>query len=140
MERINLHVVRWFWSSQSASCQQFDWGGCGGNHNNFLSRVKCQEKCQTKLEKQSKQDTPNCQKYTETGTCVEDHSEEDIDQICSLEVSAGNCSGLEIRYYYDIETEDCQPFNYSGCQANLNNFKTIEACLDLCKVTTLDVM
>ena len=129
----NLHVDRWFWASQSASCEQFDWGGCGGNHNNFLSRGKCREKCHTEGGK------PNCQKYTETGTCLDDRSEEDIDQICSLEVSAGDCSGLEIRYYYDIETEDCQPFNFTGCRENQNNFKTIEACLDLCKVAG-DVM
>ena len=129
----NLDVDRWFWSSQSASCEQFDWGGCGGNHNNFLSRAKCLEKCQTQGEKRK------CRKYTETGTCVDDRSEEEIDEICSLEVSAGDCSGLEIRYYYDIETEDCQPFNFSGCQANQNNFRTLEACLDLCKVAG-DVM
>ena len=86
----------------------FSYSGCAGNSNNFLSRSKCQEKC-----------SPH----------------QDTDQICSLEVSPGDCSGLEIRYYYDIETEDCQPFNFTGCGANQNNFKTLEACLDLCVVS-----
>ena len=81
------------------------------------------------MEKQTQLEEPDCHKFTKAGTCM------DVDQICSLEVSPGNCSGLEIRYYYDIETEDCQPFNFSGCAENQNNFKTIEACLELCKET-----
>lgn len=36
---------RWFYNATIRSCVQFDYGGCGGNFNNFLSEKKCQEVC-----------------------------------------------------------------------------------------------
>ena len=95
--------MRYFYD-QTGDCSQFLYTGCGGNENNFLSRASCLSSCRPT-----------------------------VDQICSMAVAPGNCSGLEIRYFYDIESEDCQPFNFSGCGANKNNFQTKEACLDFCK-------
>lgn len=99
---------RYFYDGAENHCSEFLYTGCGGNENNFVSRAAC------------------------VTSCVED-TQLHIDEICSLELSAGNCSGLEIRYFYDIESEDCQPFNFSGCGANKNNFRSKEACLDFCK-------
>ena len=83
---------RYFYDGAENHCSEFLYTGCGGNENNFVSRAAC------------------------VTSCVED-TQLHIDEICSLELSAGNCSGLEIRYFYDIESEDCQPFNFSGCGA-----------------------
>ena len=33
---------RWYYNASSKSCEQFQYSGCGGNFNNFLSNVKNQ--------------------------------------------------------------------------------------------------
>ncbi|KAL1421527.1 hypothetical protein MTO96_023055 [Rhipicephalus appendiculatus] len=50
-------------------------------------------------------------------------------------METGICTGYFSRYYYDNENEICLPFLYSGCQANANNFETLEECRTTCKPT-----
>lgn len=36
---------RWFFNPVKGKCEQFSYGGCGGNKNNFKTKVECQEAC-----------------------------------------------------------------------------------------------
>ena len=36
---------RWFHNSISGQCEQFIYGGCGGNENNFMTLEECQQQC-----------------------------------------------------------------------------------------------
>lgn len=36
---------RWFYNSKSKSCEQFIYGGCEGNRNNFVMSDECQNMC-----------------------------------------------------------------------------------------------
>lgn len=37
-----------FFNSQSGRCEQFSFGSCGGNANNFMDQTQCELKCQGK--------------------------------------------------------------------------------------------
>ncbi|XP_053397615.1 kunitz-type serine protease inhibitor nigrescinin-2-like [Mercenaria mercenaria] len=37
--------TRYFYNPQTSTCEQFDYGGCWGNDNNFASLQLCQETC-----------------------------------------------------------------------------------------------
>ena len=37
---------RWYYNTTSQSCEQFNYGGCDGNENNFQDLAACQEACQ----------------------------------------------------------------------------------------------
>ena len=39
------YVVRYHWDQSSHSCVPFNYGGCGGNGNNFTDKVPCQVYC-----------------------------------------------------------------------------------------------
>lgn len=41
------YVPRWFYNSQTGNCEQFSYGSCGGNTNNFMDRQTCEAKCQS---------------------------------------------------------------------------------------------
>ena len=40
-------MPRWFYNKQSGSCEEFRYGGCQGNDNNFMSQAECEGKCST---------------------------------------------------------------------------------------------
>ncbi|XP_012044645.3 trophoblast Kunitz domain protein 1-like isoform X1 [Ovis aries] len=45
---------------------------------------------------------------------------------------AGSCKNKTARYFYNAKTGCCEPFVYSGCEGNKNNFNTIGDCLKSC--------
>jgi hypothetical protein len=53
--------------------------------------------------------------------------------VCSLPQVEGPCSGSLPQYYYDMETDSCQLFNYGGCQGNRNRFDSIVQCEQRCR-------
>ena len=55
-----------------------------------------------------------------------------VEEICSEPVKPGPCFDELERYYYDREEEMCKSFIYGGCDGNLNNFETLEACNAFC--------
>ena len=39
------YFERFFYNKNTGSCDQFVYGGCGGNANNFDSQESCNRKC-----------------------------------------------------------------------------------------------
>ncbi|KAM6194589.1 WAP four-disulfide core domain protein 3 [Sarcoramphus papa] len=53
--------------------------------------------------------------------------------ICHLPPVTGPCRGRFRHYAYNPATGTCQPFIYSGCGGNPNNFITVEECQQVCQ-------
>uniref|UniRef100_A0A8C6S9S5 Tissue factor pathway inhibitor n=1 Tax=Neogobius melanostomus TaxID=47308 RepID=A0A8C6S9S5_9GOBI len=98
---------RFFFSIDSGRCESFEYGGCGGNDNNFLSKEECEESCVVSEDKDP----------------------------CQLPEAPGPCRGLVSRYLYDPEIHDCRHFFYGGCFGNANNFRSMDACKTRCQNT-----
>uniref|UniRef100_A0A3B3QQM4 Tissue factor pathway inhibitor n=1 Tax=Paramormyrops kingsleyae TaxID=1676925 RepID=A0A3B3QQM4_9TELE len=47
---------------------------------------------------------------------------------CALKKDEGLCKALLDRFYFDVETKQCESFGYGGCGGNANNFETVEEC------------
>ncbi|XP_051838868.1 kunitz-like toxin PcKuz2 [Antechinus flavipes] len=39
------YFLRWFFNKDTKKCETFIYGGCGGNRNNFYSKIQCIGKC-----------------------------------------------------------------------------------------------
>ncbi|XP_003379276.1 putative kunitz/Bovine pancreatic trypsin inhibitor domain protein [Trichinella spiralis] len=100
----NEHHQRWFFDNASQSCQQFTYGGCGGNGNNFKSHSMCMAKCGPALP----------------------------ENPCNHPPDRGDCSGHFVRFFYDYNAETCKQFIYGGCTGNGNNFATQFDCEQKC--------
>ena len=97
---------------------QFYWSGCGGNSNNYYSEEECLDVCTG----DGNQDS--------TTTLAGD---KDPQEVCAMTSDHGGCSTPSTRYYFQPLTGTCQPFKYSGCQGNENNFHSLEECHHFCK-------
>ena len=47
-------------------------------------------------------------------------------------MTVGTCSSFTMRYFWNASSFKCETFQYSGCDANGNNFETEEDCLSEC--------
>ncbi|XP_061378993.1 spondin-1-like [Danaus plexippus] len=53
-------------------------------------------------------------------------------EICTLPVSVGPCRGYDERWFFDRPRVACEPFGYTGCGGNENNFRTRQICEQTC--------
>ncbi|KAK3569483.1 hypothetical protein QTP86_031416, partial [Hemibagrus guttatus] len=96
---------RFYFNIETFRCEPFEYGGCGGNENNFKTLEECEEMC---LEKDSK-------------------------SPCHLVDEPGPCRGLVPRYFFDSKVNQCRRFFYGGCFGNANNFRSLKECKNRCQ-------
>ena len=106
---------RYFYNNTANECQQFVYGGCGGNGNNYKSLEECAKQC----------DTGTTQKQSQ----VFDKS------ACLLKSAPGPCYAYFERFFYNTRTSKCEQFVYGGCQGNANRFSTEAECQQSCAFT-----
>ncbi|KAM9365118.1 carboxypeptidase inhibitor SmCI-like [Pholidichthys leucotaenia] len=96
---------RFFFDATSGRCEVFEYGGCGGNANNFETLEECEEACVVSDDKNP----------------------------CQLEMVIGPCRGLVARYFFDNTSQQCKRFYYGGCFGNANNFRSMAECQERCQ-------
>ncbi|XP_019126602.2 tissue factor pathway inhibitor a isoform X2 [Larimichthys crocea] len=96
---------RFFFNVDTGHCELFEYGGCGGNANNFETLEECEE------------------------TCVVSENK----NPCHLAEAPGPCRGLVTRYFFDSGSQQCKHFYYGGCFGNANNFKSMAECQAKCQ-------
>ncbi|NXJ85414.1 TFPI1 inhibitor, partial [Trogon melanurus] len=107
--------VRYYFNIQSRECEVFEYGGCHGNENNFLTLEECQKNCVV------------------TGQYPFFYPPIEKPNFCFQEKDPGICRGYFSRYFYNKETKLCEVFKYGGCLGNQNNFKNLEDCQTTCQ-------
>lgn len=103
---------KWYFNSELSKCEQFIYGGCQANGNNFNSYQECSAACEPKVI---------------LG-----------DSACQLLPDSGPCRMYLERFYFNAQTGQCQKFVYGGCQGNSNNFQDESSCLQACSVKSND--
>uniref|UniRef100_A0A0N5AGB2 Kunitz/Bovine pancreatic trypsin inhibitor domain protein n=1 Tax=Syphacia muris TaxID=451379 RepID=A0A0N5AGB2_9BILA len=104
------YVPRWFYNLQTGRCEQFSYGSCGGNLNNFLDRDTCEMRCQTTNTLNEAQIPPRCAQPKDEGT--------------------GN--GYNVRWYFNTRNLRCEQMVYRGNDGNDNQFSTLGSCQQAC--------
>ncbi|KAM8855596.1 tissue factor pathway inhibitor a isoform 2-T2 [Spinachia spinachia] len=95
---------RFFFNVDTGHCEQFEYGGCRGNANNFKTLEECEETCVVSDDKNP----------------------------CHLDEAPGPCRGLLTRYFFDTNVQRCRHFFYGGCFGNANNFNSMLDCQAKC--------
>ncbi|OCT64301.1 WAP, Kazal, immunoglobulin, Kunitz and NTR domain-containing protein 1 [Xenopus laevis] len=95
--------LQWYYDSQSGDCHTFVHRGCPGSGNIFYTYEECRLSCHAR--------PPD---------------------LCSLPPVRGTCKVPEWRWAYSTMMRQCFSFVYGGCQGNLNNFESKQACEERC--------
>ncbi|XP_077174566.1 putative Kunitz-type serine protease inhibitor [Paroedura picta] len=142
--RCRAAFPRWWFNATSQACQEFIFGGCKGNANNFLSEEDCARRCRPGGEEVEKMtDTPQTSPGGAESSPTEaaptsgrrHHPAEDtvhFREYCASPRVTGRCRASFPRWFFDLETQTCKMFIYGGCGGNRNNYLLEEDCLRQC--------
>ncbi|KAK5621387.1 hypothetical protein CRENBAI_007610 [Crenichthys baileyi] len=114
-------IKRWFYNKEKGICQNFIYGGCRGNKNNYNSEDSCMTTCTGVTVLPSSKKVPQ-----------DDKGPADAADRCSLSPESGLCRAAFPKFYYDPDSASCQSFVYGGCGGNANNFDSMEECMTAC--------
>ncbi|XP_075556650.1 actinia tenebrosa protease inhibitors-like [Dermacentor variabilis] len=123
------YFPRYYYNATTNSCDQFIYGGCRGNPNNFKSLEKCQSVCVIALADYIRS---NPVLSRSLGMPVHLTLAVQLNPVCEEPKQPGPCAGYFPRFYFNDETKTCEPFIYGGCKGNGNNFYTLEECNSTC--------
>ncbi|KRZ68845.1 Papilin, partial [Trichinella papuae] len=151
---------RWYFDFQLSKCKTFTYSGCGGNENNYRTEEECEISCkehhQPVCPKRTSplvdtngnlfdcflQSCPNdfkCIYTSEKAYCCPDILNNEVASnlktrpaLCEQRKERGFCDLFELRFYYDVQLEECNYFFYGGCGGNQNNFKRLSDCKQTC--------
>ncbi|VDO28023.1 unnamed protein product [Haemonchus placei] len=104
------YVPRWFFNAQSGQCEQFSYGSCGGNENNFADRSVCEIKC------------------LRAHSTLLSH----VPERCTYERDGGSGKGYNVKWYFNMKNLRCEQFVYEGRGGNQNQFETLSDCERYC--------
>lgn len=95
--------ISWYYEAKRNNCFTFTYSQCNKNRNHFDSYETCMLSCGAELS-----------------------------APCSLPSLQGPCKAYEPRWAYSSTLKQCQSFIWGGCGGNENNFKSKEACEEMC--------
>ncbi|XP_074140708.1 tissue factor pathway inhibitor 2 [Sminthopsis crassicaudata] len=98
------HREQYFFNLSSMACERLLLGGARGSHNRFPDAAACESFC-------GPAKRPN---------------------FCFSPLDPGSCSSDVPRYYFNWESKRCEPFTYTGCGGNENNFVSQKDCTKVC--------
>ncbi|XP_059760656.1 kunitz-type protease inhibitor 2 isoform X2 [Balaenoptera ricei] len=113
-------IPRWWYNVTEGSCQQFVYGGCGGNDNNYMTKEECLAKCAGVT-------VPRRQDSDELSSDIFDYEEH-----CTAKAVTGPCRASFPRWYFNAEKNSCDNFIYGGCRGNKNSYLSKEECMQRC--------
>uniref|UniRef100_A0A224Y2M0 Pancreatic trypsin inhibitor n=1 Tax=Rhipicephalus zambeziensis TaxID=60191 RepID=A0A224Y2M0_9ACAR len=105
-------IPRYYFNPKASKCQEFIYGGCGGNANNFDSMDQCELRCGYKYNRKK-------------DPCL---TSQHKGKICT-----GSKKLATAVWYYDTNSKQCWPSKYEKCGKNLTMFSSCSNCVAACQ-------
>jgi hypothetical protein len=146
-------IPRWFHNYSTNRCEEFVWGGCGGNANKFETVAECEAECRDICAQPAVHGectaavlqwyfnvlSGHCEKFVwggcdgnENRFATEEECRTACGDICFLPPEVGDCDGVCPRWFFNPGTGQCETFIWGCCGGNANNFATEAECRAEC--------
>uniref|UniRef100_A0A915E6B1 Papilin n=1 Tax=Ditylenchus dipsaci TaxID=166011 RepID=A0A915E6B1_9BILA len=106
--------MRYAFDKSTGECRQFQYGGCGGNGNNFPSLADCKKKCLKQGDHTDQLTPANAWMLSHNNGFAASPPSANTN-ICDHPLDGGECDGSFPRFGYEASLNDCQQFVYGGC-------------------------
>uniref|UniRef100_A0A0N5AV83 Kunitz/Bovine pancreatic trypsin inhibitor domain protein n=1 Tax=Syphacia muris TaxID=451379 RepID=A0A0N5AV83_9BILA len=143
-----MSETRYYYDTDNKKCQRFEYFGCSGGNNNFLSKHSCEHNCLNQALNACNGVAPlsdpnsnlqRCSKKIPCPTGYICNKKQFCCPIppfaCSSPMSSGNvCSKAPqtTAWYYDPDIRNCVQFAYFGCGGTANRFVDRKSCVSTC--------
>ncbi|XP_072455407.1 tissue factor pathway inhibitor 2 isoform X1 [Notamacropus eugenii] len=102
--KLREHLEQYFFNLSSMACEKLVSSGNYGNRNRFPDAATCKNFCAPVKRP----------------------------PFCYSQLDEGSCSANVTRYYFNWKKKLCEPFTYTGCGGNENNFVSLRDCAHVC--------
>nr|XP_010961821.1 kunitz-type protease inhibitor 2 [Camelus bactrianus] len=136
--RCRAAIPRWWYNVTDRSCQQFVYGGCEGNDDNYMTKEECLAKCAGVTGKTvlntcrngADSSVPSAPRNQDSNDPSDDIF--NYEEYCTAEAVTGPCRAAFPRWYFNAEKNSCDNFIYGGCRGNKNSYPSKEECMQRC--------
>ncbi|XP_007451531.1 PREDICTED: kunitz-type protease inhibitor 2-like [Lipotes vexillifer] len=131
-------IPRWWYNVTDGSCQQFVYGGCGGNDNNSMTKEECLAKCAgvtvNTIDDLSRNGADSSVPSVPGRQDSDDLSSDlfNYEEYCTAKAVPGACRASFPCWYFNAEKNSCDNFTYGGCRDNKNSYPSKEECVQRC--------
>jgi hypothetical protein len=119
-------MPRWYFNKDTKNCEQFVFGGCMPNENNFFTESECENACEAYIPHQEQESMTNQIKAKSAPINSKSEGCEDEAFV------TGRCRAMLNRWSWNPETLQCEKFVFGGCDGNGNNFPSRKKCEKKC--------
>jgi len=120
-------MPRWYFNKDTKNCEQFTFGGCLPNENNFFTESECENACEAYIPHQELDDLSD--KIQARAAPVEDIENDGCNDEAFV---VGRCRAMLNRWSWNPESLACEKFVFGGCDGNGNNFPSKKKCDKKC--------
>ncbi|OWK15586.1 SPINT2 [Cervus elaphus hippelaphus] len=132
--RCRASFPRWWYNVTDGSCQQFVYGGCDRNDNNYMTKEECLAKERFSPQASSRMTAweHSSSSHLSWALLICTPRAVSLPEHCIAKAVTGPCRAAFPRWYFNAEKNSCDNFIYGGCRGNKNNYRSKEECMQQC--------